>query len=469
MRKVLALTLVMVLAMAGMASAAVTLGGSFKVEYVIDTDNEVDAAGTGRDSAALTMTLDAEDEGIWDLSVDLEIDDGDTFGVGDWTFDLNDELFAVELWGGGVEKDEVATPLGFIGTGDPSEATDIARMRLTSDLVGLADLTVDYEPNTLYLFASKALDNVTVGGAIKKDVTAEGMEAAGHVKYVAGPVTLTGEVGMDTAYDEDNLFLGGKVDYKFTDQLTVSGKVTREGENLVDPYGKLVIEPSVTYTEDLFKVTGKYTRTADVAEGAPGEATNKLTASVTYRSNDDVAYDDLFDDYDTLTGYAAFAEVAYTTAKDVDGDKEPATQLTLKGAGVAVPDMVWLFGQFKYFADKDQPKDGDFKRIDTEANTLVAADLEAENYMKLDAEATVKVTDKLSVVPSVAYGSWKEVVYDGADRETGTSLDMTAAVTYALTDDAEVGVSYTTRTQKFENADAELKDNFVKVYFSTSF
>jgi hypothetical protein len=46
---------------------------------------------------------------------------------------------------------------------------------------------------------------------------------------------------------------------------------------------------------------------------------------------------------------------------------------------------------------------------------------------------------------------------------------MTAAVTYALTDDAEVGVSYTTRTQKFENADAELKDNFVKVYFSTSF
>ncbi|MGI6566370.1 MAG: hypothetical protein ACOX3I_03440 [Limnochordia bacterium] len=32
----------------------------------------------------------------------------------------------------------------------------------------------------------------------------------------------------------------------------------------------------------------------------------------------------------------------------------------------------------------------------------------AENYMRLNAEATVKVTDKLDVVPSVAYATWSE-------------------------------------------------------------
>jgi hypothetical protein len=29
-----------------------------------------------------------------------------TVSVGDWTFNLYDEWFNVELWGGGVEKDE---------------------------------------------------------------------------------------------------------------------------------------------------------------------------------------------------------------------------------------------------------------------------------------------------------------------------------------------------------------------------
>jgi hypothetical protein len=56
------------------------------------------------------------------------------------------------------------------------------------------------------------------------------------------------------------------------------------------------------------------TRKDDIDDSAT-DAANTLKASVTYRSNDDVAYDDLFDKYTTLTGYAAFAEAAYTTAK----------------------------------------------------------------------------------------------------------------------------------------------------------
>ena len=199
-----------------------------------------------------------------------------------------------------------------------------------------------------------------------------------------------------------------------------------------------------------------------------------------------MAYGDLFDNYTDLTGYAAFAEVAYTTATEFDGNDEPTTELTLKGAGVAVPGLVWLYGEFNYAADKDTLEDGDFELI--VGNNKLEGDevtLTAENYMKLNAEATVKVTDKLSVVPSVAYASWSEVVLGKTDEfdakkwpwgdkknvsaEKASSLELGAALTYALSDAAEVGLSYTNRTQEFKKAGDERKDSFVKVYFSTSF
>ena len=496
MRKVLALTLVMVLAMAGMASAAVTLGGSFKVEYVIDTDNDFDAnaAGQGTPDVPVTLSVDAADEGVWDLNLNLNADaegDGEV-SVGDWTFNLYDEWFNVELWGGGVEKGQLATPLKFVATDDPAEVGDAARMRLSSDLAGLVDVTIDYEPVTgddrtdlLYVFASKAMDDLTVGGAIKTDLHADtGVRAGGHVKYVFGPATLTGEVAMDTAHDEDNLAIGGSVSYKLTDKVTLRGKATRKAENIGD---ELLLEAGADYEESLFKISGTVTRKDDIDDSAT-DAANTLKASVTYRSNDDVAYDDLFDKYTTLTGYAAFAEAAYTTAKDTLDDKEALTKLTLKGAGVAVPGMVWVYGDFIYAADKDTVQDEDFELI--VANNKLSGDVEmvAENYMRLNAEATVKVTDKLDVVPSVAYATWSEAKltqttdFDPTEErwgwtgdvyvtpKTASGLELGAAATYALSDDAKVGVSYTSRTQTFKDlSPEELKDSFVKVYFSTSF
>jgi hypothetical protein len=487
----------MVLAMAGMASAAVTLGGSFKVEYVIDTDNDNDAeaAGKGTPDVPVTLSVDAADEGVWDLNLNLNADaegDGEV-SVGDWTFNLYDEWFNVELWGGGVEKGQLATPLKFVATDDPAEVADTARMRLSSDVAGLFDVTIDYEPvrldvdadtpksDVLYVFASKAMDDLTVGGAIKTDLHADtGVLADGHVKYVFGPATLTGEVAMDTAHDEDNLAIGGSVSYKLTDKVTLRGKATRKAENIGD---ELLLEAGADYEESLFKVSGTVTRKKDDIDDSATDAANTLKASVTYRSNDDVAYDDLFDKYTTLTGYAAFAEAAYTTAKDTLDDKEALTKLTLKGAGVAVPGMVWVYGDFIYAADKDTVQDEDFELI--VANNKLSGDVEmvAENYMRLNAEATVKVTDKLDVVPSVAYATWSEATLTktadftgrwdwtgGVTPKTASGLELGAAATYALSDDAKVGVSYTSRTQTFKDLiPEELKDSFVKVYFSTSF
>ncbi|NLJ25436.1 MAG: hypothetical protein GX354_08505, partial [Firmicutes bacterium] len=221
MKKALVLTLIMVLAVAGIASAEAKLGGELKVEYVVNTDNQRDdEAGTGKAKVPLKLTVKAEEEGVWDLKADLNVDvhDENTVGVGDWAMNFVDKYFAVELWGGDIEKDYLHTPLEFAGTDDPAEA-DVARMRLSSDVLGLVDLTLDYQPDEMFVFASKALDDVTVGGAVQKDLTNEDVKGAAHVKYVYGPATLTGEVGIDRTEgkDKDNTLLGGKVSYALND------------------------------------------------------------------------------------------------------------------------------------------------------------------------------------------------------------------------------------------------------------
>jgi len=489
MKKALVLTLIMVLAVAGIASAEAKLGGELKTEYVIDTDK--DAAGKGTASVPLKLKVTAEEEGVWSIKADLKAnakDDPTSVTLGDWSMNLTDELFVADLWGGDIEKDEVKTPLGFVTTDDEVKADDnSARLRLSSDILGYADLTMDYHPNELFVFASKALDEVTVGAAVQKDLVKEGVVGAAHVKYVYGPATFTGEVGLDNTEgkDKDNTLLGGKVDYKFNDKLSFGGKVTHKAKNIVkdgeQPAGELLLEPSVTYTEDLFKVGGTYTWKDDL-DNKDTKATNKIKANVTFRSNEDVDFGDLFDDYHTLTGYAAFAEGAYTTAKDIDGDKEPLMEVTLKGAATAVPDMVWVKGEFVYKSDKDKTaKDEDFEFVRLNNALSDGVVLNAENYYRLTAESTVQLTEKIKLKPAVKYASWIDLkVTDAGDAEKKvkdkdwiaeemTDLELVAAMTYALSDTSEIGVSYTDRTQKITTPNEELKDGFAKVYFKTSF
>jgi hypothetical protein len=489
MKKTLVITLIMVLAMAGIASAEVNLGGSFEVEYVVDMDK--DHAGEGTAEAPLTLTLTAEEEGVWSVSADLKADasEGAEVAVGDWSMNLTDELFVADLWGGDVEGAGIGTPLEFVATEDDVAAGDEgAHLRVSSDVLGYVDLTLDYDPDELFVFASKAMDDLTVGGAIQKDLTTKGVLAAVHGEYVFGAATLTGEVGMDTAYDEDNFMGGGKVSYKLNDQITLKGKATYKAENIVEDHGELLLEAGADYVEDLFKVTGTVTRTDDL-DFDTTEATYKVKANVTYRTNDDVDYGDLFDEYDTLTGYAAFAEAAYTTPNDVVGEDEKATlEATLKGAGVAVPDMVWIYGELEYKSDEDTFKE-DFEFItEPGPDTTIEIPLKVEDYLKLKAEGTVQLTDKVKLIPAIAYGQWTTVAENIADEEDDediklykgfvakdqNELDLSAAMTYELSDSSEVGVSYTNRTQKFteavgDKATDQLNDSFIKVYFKTSF
>lgn len=485
MKKALVLTLIMVLAVAGIASAEVKLGGELKVEYVVNTDNQKDdKAGTGEPKVPLKLTVKAEEEGVWDLKADLDVDvhDDNAVGVGDWTMNFVDKYFAVELWGGDVEKDYLHTPLEFVETDDPAEA-DVARMRLTSDVLGMVNLTLDYQPDELFVFATKAMDDVTVGAAIKKDLVAEGLIGAGYVEYVFGRATLTGEVGINnTEHDEDNLLLGGKVSYALNDQITLRGKVAHKAELVGD---ELVLEAGADYVEDLFKVSGTYTWKDEVRSNEDDKATNKLKAGVTFRSNEDVAFGDLFDDYATLTGYAAFAEIAYTTAADTTDDKEPLMEVTLKGAATAVPDMVWVKGEFVYKSDKDKTaEDEDFDFITGNDSLDEDVVLNAKDYYRLTAESTIKLTERVKLKPAVKYGSWTNVkvtetgtgddleAFVGLEAEEMTDLELVAAMTYALSDSSEIGLSYTDRTQKLTNPTIdgdERKDGFAKVYFKTSF
>ncbi|NLK09136.1 MAG: hypothetical protein GX316_10650 [Firmicutes bacterium] len=498
MRKSLVFALIMVLAMAGLASAEVKIGGDFKVEYVIDTDKEgvgTVGAGTGKGkaSAPLTLALSVEEEDVWSVNADVEANavGGSDLSLGEWSMNLTDDLFVADLWGGGLEKSEVKTPLEFVKAGKKGEA-DSAKLRISSDVAGYVDLTLDYQPDTLFLFADKALDDVTVGGAVKTDLATDGLLGAGHVTYVTGPLTLTGEVGLNTAEEDKNTLIGGKVGYELSDKVTVNGKVTRKDENVGNEF---VIEPGVVYEDSMIKATATYTWKDDI-DNDKTKATNKVKAGVTYRSNDDVAYGDLFDDYDDLTGYAAFVEGAYTTASDYDGDDNPLTEVTLKAAGAAVPGMVWVKGELVYKGDKDAAaKDEDFDFIIGNNKLTDDVVLLSKSYYRFAAESTVQLTDKVQLKPGVKYATWDTLtVSEGAEfgeedaKETVvgtvakdmTELQLIAALTYALSDSSEVGLSYTNRNQKLDvttstasllddGEENELTDNFVKVWFKTSF
>ena len=474
MKKSLVIALIMVLAMAGIASAEVKFGGEMTVEYAIDTDKE-GPAGKGYVDAPLLLKATAEEEGVWNVDAELKVngvkadeDDERAVKLGKWSMNLTDELFVADLWGGGLEKTEVKTPLEFVKAGKKGEA-DKAKLRVTSDIAGYVDLTLDYQPDEVVIFAEKALDDVTVGGAVKKDLTDEPWRVAGHVGYTYGDLTLTGEVGMDTKEEEDNIFAGGKVAYELNEKITLNGKATYSAANLDDEW---LAEAGAVYTEDLFKVGGTLTLADDLDE-KESKVTYKVAADVTYRSNEDVAFDDLFDDYDTLTGYAAYAEGAYTTAAKWEDDNEPLMEATLKGAGLVVPDMVWVYGEFAYASDKDADIEQDFEFIDGQEPESVADEvtLLVQDYFKVKAEGTVKPVDKVKVIPAVSYSKWNELTGDKNAKDL-SKMDLSTAVTYELSASSEVGVSYTSTQYKFTESqedDDEPKDNFAKVWFTTKF
>lgn len=432
MKKALVLTLIMVLAMAGIASAEVKFGGELKADFTIETDKP--DAGTAAVDVPLTLTAKAEEEGVWSVSADLKANavSDQKLGLGDWDMQFIDDLFTVDVWKG-RDKGELSTPFGFVKA--PKAQEKDAKFRVTTDACGYVDLKLDYDPDNLALFASKALDDLTVGAAVKKNLTAEGLEAAGHVKYGMGDVTLTGEVGMNTAFKEENFMAGGKVEYDLTDKIALDGKVVYKAEN-VGP--ELTVEAGAGYTEDLFKVTGRLTREDDLDKATNPKYVAKVNGS--YRSNTDVGYDDLFGDYHTLTGYAAFAEGVFTPAVKQGDDNEPTIGATVKGATVAMPDLIWVLGEFNYETDKDG--------IDG-----------ADSTMALTAEGTVKLTEKLKVVPKATFKSWPEVK---------TELVPSVTVTYSLSGSAEIGASYENKMQKLADAD-RTTDGVAKVYFKTSF
>ena len=68
--KALVLTLIMVLAVAGIASAEAKLGGELKVEYKIDTDKNDDGR-QAEASVPLKLKVTAEEEGVWSIKADL--------------------------------------------------------------------------------------------------------------------------------------------------------------------------------------------------------------------------------------------------------------------------------------------------------------------------------------------------------------------------------------------------------------
>lgn len=414
MKKVMILTLALVFALASAAFAEVKVGGELKsiVEYKsVDktTTDEKDETfeGVSLDTAKLTVT--AEEEGVFSAEVTLEEDGGIQLDA--YKLAIYDDLFTIQAWGKDAEVASYATPLGFV-----EAPSDDDTVRLTSSVLG-PEVVVDFsgaEPDSeLRVFGKYAVTpEFTLGGAAKR---------GGDREYaVFGTGTLEG--------------------------VTVSGEYFYNGTTENNKYG---VKAETTVSD--VALTGKFVR------------------------DNDTKYED--DNFTELYFKAAYepadaiytGSFAYTTKSFEDEDK--FNKLELGGSVVVVPDFVTLNASYLKADDSDkavakEPEERyEFTWYDFQDNEF--EDDMASKYSKLEVGASVAVSSKLTLEPSIAWETIEDPekyvtpedaedpTYVAVGQEVGkvkvTTLGLDA--TYAVTDSAKLTYSLTSRTSDEEGED----------------
>src|SRR5690554_6797890 len=155
MKRVLALTLVLVLAIASSAMADVSFSGkftataemdSFKVfveQFTLTPGLTFSIKGTNKDA----YEVEEEEVVNWELDAGIKLaTDADkitNFALGKYKLGLYDEWFTGYAWGNGYELKDEATYFGMITAG---KAASTMRARLILHVMDYADVTLDFDP-----------------------------------------------------------------------------------------------------------------------------------------------------------------------------------------------------------------------------------------------------------------------------------------------------------------------------------
>ena len=167
MKKVLVLSLVLVMALSSMAFAAVDFSGKFNAEIANDGPGFLDDMGV---SGKLTVNIKAASGSDPDWSFEAESSLNSTeFALNKYLLSLNDDYFDLYFWGMGRELSDKGTALSMLKSAK-KEADH--RARLVVDAIEPVTLTVDFTSDkALYAFADVNIsDDYAAGLAYKRNV-----------------------------------------------------------------------------------------------------------------------------------------------------------------------------------------------------------------------------------------------------------------------------------------------------------
>lgn len=379
MKKVLVLSLVLVMALASSAFAAVNFSGDFTA--TIENNGESFSSDLKVDNKfTVNIKASSESENNWSFSAESSLNSTE-FKLGKYKLELNDDYFDLYFWGNGQKLSDKGSRLGLIKAGEEATGTT-NRARLVVDAIEPVTLTTDFTNNALYVFAdADVIENVTAGIAYRRAGASVMSENATNTIGVYGKgtvdmFTIEGDVAA-TLGEEIALGYGAKVTVKPMDQLSASVSYLGTAEGFVgEPDANISkVDASVTYTETDYRV--KTTLAYDLkADDDPVT----VTAEARYRFGQTLGFDDLFKSDKYYTNDAPAVGVSTKIAKG------GLDNVTLEVASPVVEDMIWARGLAKYVPSGDN------------------------HNFEVGAFGYIKATEKLTVEPSVEYKTDGNVV-----------------------------------------------------------
>lgn len=361
-KKIMALTLVLVLAIAGSAMADVVWSGEFSAKgesksFKIGSDDYELSAGLTLKVAGKAKSETAVDEETnnlnWEFSGGINLAAGTdgalTPSLGKYKLSLYDDYFTAYVWGNGQELNDKATYFSFISA---PKAADTIRARVEVPVVDPFKVTLDFDAkNNIKAFVDGKFGQFDVGLAYNRSWSKDtaGVSAKNIVVAQAGTsvpagstkVDLKAAVGVDIHKDPGIAF-GFSADATLTDQIKVNASVTNGNKDWHGggpTAGTTNLKAGGSYTEKAFNASANFETTLVKAD--KDQNTNSITVAANYRMSDTLAYDKLFDDKEwfknTAPAFGVSVKFAKAAGKDFGFDN-----ITAKASAPVVKDMVWL-------------------------------------------------------------------------------------------------------------------------------
>lgn len=434
MKKVLALTLVLVMAFASSAMAAVNFSGKFTATFEQKNFKLGTEPYTLKPTLEFTMNASnknttsggegEKDVVNWDLSAGLNLVDS-KFELGKYKLVLNDEYFTASIWGNEQELTDKATAFDMIKAKKKAD-TNTMRARLEVPVLELADITVDFQPqNNIRAFVDAEVAGFDIGVAYARKNWSATDAANVVVAEVGTEIDAAGvTIGLEAAAGFDiksdlGFAVGFGADVDLTSELNVAASVTHANDKWTNgdalKADTTVLEGTVTWQDKALKATGTVTQTF------AGTDKNEIDLDVYYRFSDKLGYNDLFKSDKWYTNNAP-AVHAFADLTDLKLD-----EVGIEATAPVITDMIWAkaFAKYGAYTLKD--------KTDTEI---------AKKSYKLGIDGYIQATSKLAVTPAVYFEGLGKLltVSAGASYKIGlsdTAINLTVKRVEPFDDDFE--------------------------------